>query len=99
MRDPEIIETELMEISAIADDTLKFERIIAGAHRIPTKSPSPCISSWAAMTSARRKTSTGMNPDEPSHIPKYPPIHLRSSLISEDGQKVCAGAIVHTEQE
>ena len=29
MRDPEIIETELMEISAIADDTLKFERIIA----------------------------------------------------------------------
>ena len=29
MRDPEIIETELMEISAIADDTIKFERIIA----------------------------------------------------------------------
>jgi len=29
MRDPEIIETELMEISAIADDTVKFERIIA----------------------------------------------------------------------
>jgi len=29
MRDPEIIETELMEIRAIADDTVKFERIIA----------------------------------------------------------------------
>ena len=29
MRDPEIIETELMEISAIADDTLKLELIIA----------------------------------------------------------------------
>ena len=29
MRDAEIIETELMEISAIADDTLKLERIIA----------------------------------------------------------------------
>jgi hypothetical protein len=29
MRDPEIIETELMEISAIADDTVKFERIVA----------------------------------------------------------------------
>lgn len=29
MRDPEIIETELMEISAIADDTIKFERIVA----------------------------------------------------------------------
>ena len=28
MRDPETIETELMEISAIADDTVKFERII-----------------------------------------------------------------------
>lgn len=28
MRDPEMIETELMEISAIADDTIKFERIV-----------------------------------------------------------------------
>ena len=30
MRDVEIIETEPMEISAIADDTVKFDRIIAG---------------------------------------------------------------------
>jgi len=29
MRDPEIIEAELVEISAIADDTIKLERIIA----------------------------------------------------------------------
>ena len=29
MRDPEIIEAELVEISAIADDTVKLERIIA----------------------------------------------------------------------
>jgi len=29
MRDPEIIEAELTEISAIADDTVKLERIIA----------------------------------------------------------------------
>ncbi|HUB34732.1 MAG TPA: hypothetical protein VMA31_16965 [Bryobacteraceae bacterium] len=29
MRDPEIIEGELIEISALADDTLKLERIIA----------------------------------------------------------------------
>lgn len=29
MRDPEIIETELMEISAIPDDLVKFERIVA----------------------------------------------------------------------
>ena len=29
MRDPETIETELMEISAIADDAVKLERIVA----------------------------------------------------------------------
>ena len=29
VRDPEIIETELMEISAILDDTIQFERILA----------------------------------------------------------------------
>lgn len=29
MRDPEIIEAELIEISTIADDSLKFERIVA----------------------------------------------------------------------
>jgi hypothetical protein len=29
MRDPETIEAELVEISAIADDTIKAERIIA----------------------------------------------------------------------
>jgi hypothetical protein len=29
MRDPEIIEAELLEISAIADDSTKLERIIA----------------------------------------------------------------------
>ena len=29
MREPEIIEAELMEISAIGDDTIKFERIVA----------------------------------------------------------------------
>ncbi len=29
MRDSEIIEAEIMEISAIADDTIKFERIVS----------------------------------------------------------------------
>jgi hypothetical protein len=29
MRDPETIETELMKISAIADDSLKLEEIVA----------------------------------------------------------------------
>jgi hypothetical protein len=39
MRDPEIIETELMEISAIADDTVKFERIIAWCASHPDEVP------------------------------------------------------------
>jgi len=39
MRDPEIIETELMEISAIADDTLKLERVIAWCASHPDEVP------------------------------------------------------------
>ena len=38
-RDPEIIETELMEISAIADDTVKLERIIAWCASHPDEVP------------------------------------------------------------
>ena len=39
MRDPETIETELMEISSIADDTLKLERIIAWCACHPDEVP------------------------------------------------------------
>jgi hypothetical protein len=39
MRDPEVIETELMEIGAIADDTLKLERIIAWCASHPDEIP------------------------------------------------------------
>jgi hypothetical protein len=39
MRDPETIETELMEISAIADDVLKFERIVAWCATHPDEVP------------------------------------------------------------
>jgi len=39
MRSPEIIETELMEISAIADDTVKLERIIAWCATHPDEVP------------------------------------------------------------
>jgi len=39
MRDPEIIETELMEISGIADDTLRLERIIAWCASHPDEVP------------------------------------------------------------
>lgn len=39
MRDPEIIEAELIEISAIVDDTLKFERIVAWCTSHPDEVP------------------------------------------------------------
>jgi hypothetical protein len=39
MRDVEIIETELMEISAIADDLVKFERIVAWCASHPDEVP------------------------------------------------------------
>ncbi len=39
MRDPEIIEAELMEISAIVDDTLKFDRIVVWCASHPDEVP------------------------------------------------------------
>jgi len=39
MRDIEVIETELMEISAIADDSVKLERIIAWCASHPDELP------------------------------------------------------------
>ena len=39
MRDPETIETELMEISAIADDAVKLERIVAWCAIHPDEVP------------------------------------------------------------
>ena len=39
MRDPEVIEAELIEISAIADDSLKFERIVAWCATHPEEVP------------------------------------------------------------
>jgi hypothetical protein len=39
MRDPEIIETELMEIGAIADDSVKLERIITWCAVHPDEVP------------------------------------------------------------
>jgi len=39
MRDPEIIETELMEISAIADESIKLEYIIAWCASHPDEVP------------------------------------------------------------
>lgn len=39
MRDPEIIEGELMEISAIADESVKFDRIVAWCAIHPDEVP------------------------------------------------------------
>jgi hypothetical protein len=39
MRDPETIETELMEISGIMDDSLKLERIVAWCAAHPEEIP------------------------------------------------------------
>ena len=39
MRDSETIETDLMEISAIADDLVKFERIVAWCASHPDEVP------------------------------------------------------------
>jgi len=39
MRAPEIIETELMKISAIADDSVKFESIVAWCASHPDEVP------------------------------------------------------------
>ena len=39
MRAPEIIEAELIEISAIADDSIKFERIVAWCATYPDEVP------------------------------------------------------------
>ena len=44
IRDPETIEPELMEISSIADDLGKFERIVAWCAAHPDEGPSPYIS-------------------------------------------------------
>ena len=39
MRDLEVIEAELMEIGAIADDTIKFERIVVWCATHPDEIP------------------------------------------------------------
>ena len=39
MRDPETVEAELIEISAIADDSIKLERIVAWCAAHPDEVP------------------------------------------------------------
>ena len=55
MRDPETIDTELMEISGIADDTVKFERIVAWCASHPDEVPFALHQFLGGATSTRRK--------------------------------------------
>jgi len=63
MRDPEIIETELMEISAIADDTVKLERIIAWCASNPDEVP------FALHQLMGRHISIEASPETPAPLP------------------------------
>jgi hypothetical protein len=58
MRDPETIETELMEISAIADESIKLERIIAWCASHPDEVP------FALHQLMRRRDKHPPNPSE-----------------------------------
>ena len=60
MRDPEIIETELMEISAIADDLVKFERIVAWSASHPDEVP---FALHQLMKQKERQPQQAANPD------------------------------------
>ena len=63
MRDPETIETELMEISAIPDDLVKFERIVAWCATHPDEVP------FAMHQLMRRRG------EHPAQIPPQPGPH------------------------
>jgi len=62
MRDPETIETELMEISAIPDDLLKFERIVAWCASHPDEVP---FAVHQLMNWRRHATAEVPQPDHP----------------------------------
>jgi hypothetical protein len=55
MRDPEAIETELMEISATADDLVKFERIVAWCAAHPDEVPF-VLHEWMKQRHSRKPT-------------------------------------------
>jgi len=59
MRDPQIIETELVEIASIADDLVKFERIVAWCAIHPDEVP-------FALHNLMKQRDTPPAPPEPS---------------------------------
>lgn len=63
MRDAQTIETELMEISAIPDDLVKFERIVAWCTAYPDEVP------FALHHMMKRKDDEPAQPDRPEPGP------------------------------
>ena len=65
MRHPEIIETELMEISSIADDLVKFERIVAWCASHPDEVPFALHQLLRQREKAQAQTGhPGLGPDQ-----------------------------------
>jgi hypothetical protein len=58
MRDPETIEADLMEISAIADDSVKLERIVAWCASHPDEIPFALHQLMGRRDKHRSETST-----------------------------------------
>ena len=56
-RDEQIVEAELMEISAIQDDTIKLERIVAWCANYPDEVPF-ALSFFRSRSGARRQPAT-----------------------------------------
>ncbi len=66
MRDAETIETELMEISAIPDDLVKFERIVAWCASHPDEVPFALHQMMRQREEApTRIAQPGVGPDQP----------------------------------
>jgi hypothetical protein len=67
MRDPETIETDLMDIAAIADEGVKLERIIAWCAVHPDEIPFALhqLMGWRERPE-RRKPGAGREPAPPS---------------------------------
>jgi hypothetical protein len=60
MREPDIIEAELVEISSIADDLVKFERIVAWCAAHPDEVP---FALHNLMKGSSRTETTDASPD------------------------------------
>ncbi|HEX4169445.1 MAG TPA: hypothetical protein VHZ55_28620 [Bryobacteraceae bacterium] len=65
MRDEQVIESELMEISAIQDDTIRLERIVAWCATYPEEVP-------FALRFFRRRSKSATKSSEPEDYKAQP---------------------------